>query len=118
MPYVSRNEQGVIVALHNNPMHENDLWLDVNHPEIVEFLNKKQSAKHAQAKLALSTSDDDMIRVIEDVIDLLIAKKVFMFTELPEPVQKKLGGRHKLRKEMEGLSNLMSSDEDIFKVDV
>lgn len=114
MPYVSRNDQGAIVELRNAPAHENDLWLDVNHPDVVDFLNKKQIAKKNQAKLALSTSDDDMIRVIEDVIDLLIAKKVFMFTELPEAVQKKLGGRHKLRKEMEGLSNLISSDENIF----
>lgn len=114
MPYISRNDQGVIVELHNNPTHENDLWLDVNHPEVVDFLHKNQSTKQALAKLALSTSDDDMIRVIEDIIDLLVAKQVFMFTELPEAVQRKLGGRHKLRKEMEGLSNLMCSDEDIF----
>lgn len=112
MPYVTRNARGVVVSLHNAPTHENDLWLDVHHPEVLDFLTMKQSAE--QAKLALSTSDDDMIRVIEDVIDLLIAKQVFIFTELPEAVQKKLGGRHKLRKEMEELSNLVDSDENIF----
>lgn len=113
MPYITRNAQGVIVSLHNAPAHENDLWLDVNHPEVLDFLAMKQSGE--QARLALSTSDDDMIRVIEDVIDLLIAKQVFMFTELPEAVQKKLGGRYKLRKEMEELNNIMDCYEDIFK---
>jgi hypothetical protein len=113
VPYVSRNSKGAIVSLHNAPIHENSQWLDVHHPEVMEFLAMKQSAE--QAKQSLSSSDDDMIRVIEDVIDLLMAKQVFMFTELPEQAQQKLSKRYKLRKEMEGLNNFVDSgDETIF----
>jgi hypothetical protein len=106
---------GAIVALSNSPVHESDQWLDIHHPEVEDFQSLKGSAGGAeQARRALSTSDEEMIRVIEDLIDLLIAKQVFIFTELPKPVREKLSRRHKLRKEVGELNNLMNDDEDIF----
>ncbi len=61
---------------------------------------------------ALSQSDADMVRVVEDLIDLLIEHQVFIFTDLPEPVQKKLNSRKRLRYQMNSLQNLVDENED------
>lgn len=110
MPYISRNENGTVVGLHDTPNGEQDEWLDVGDPEVFDFLKRIESSD--QAKQALSNTDSEMIRVIEDLIDLLISKNVFILTELPEAVQAKLGARKKMRKEMNALQNLISDDDD------
>jgi hypothetical protein len=46
---------------------------------------------------ALDQADRDFIRVIEDVVELLIDKGVFMFTELPPQAQAKILKRQRLR---------------------
>jgi hypothetical protein len=112
MPYVSRNDAGVIIELHNSPPHPNSQWLELDHPEVSDFLQK--IGLHEQAKRTLTLTDTEMVRVIEDLIDLLIAKQSFTFTELPKAVQDKLGTRKQLRKDINSLSNLIDTDEDIF----
>lgn len=42
-------------------------------------------------------SDASVVRVLEDLIDLLIAKQIILFTELPQDAQAKLLGRKELR---------------------
>jgi hypothetical protein len=41
-------------------------------------------------------------------------KDVFIFTELPQPVQDKLCSRKRLRNELHSLENLIGDDEGIF----
>ena len=38
----------------------------------------------------LNRLDLDMVRIIEDVIDILIDKNIMLFTDLPDPVQNKI----------------------------
>jgi len=88
-----------------------DEWLDVDHPEVAVFLQKVPSDK---AREALSATDNDMVRVIDDLVDLLVANQVLIFTELPERVQTKLLARKQLRKDVNALQNLMIDDEGLF----
>jgi len=114
MPYVTRDVAGVIIALNQAPNDQTTEWLDVNDQEIIAYNQRHQIHQHQQAKQALSASDAEMIRVIEDVIDLLIAKQVFIYTELPDAVQQKLGMRRSLRQTLNELSNLIKDDPGIF----
>ena len=59
------------------------------------------------------TSDLKLIRVIEDVIDLLIAKNVICITELPPPVQTKLMERRSLRQSLNALKLFGDDDQGI-----
>ncbi|WP_445368678.1 hypothetical protein ACH5Y9_04455 [Methylomonas sp. BW4-1] len=88
-----------------------DEWLDVDHPEVAVFLRQVPSDK---AREALSATDNDMVRVIDDLVDLLVANQVLIFTELPERVQTKLLARKQLRKDVNALQNLMVDDEGLF----
>lgn len=62
---------------------------------------------------ALSASDDEMIRVIDDLVDLLIAKQVLTFTELPLQAQNKLLARKQLRENVNVLRNLIGEEESL-----
>lgn len=107
MPFIVRNQAGAIVQLRDS----GDEWLDVDHPEVAVFLQQVPSDK---AREALSATDNDMVRVIDDLVDLLVANQVLIFTELPERVQTKLLARKQLRKDVNALQNLMIDDEGLF----
>ena len=72
--------------------------------EILEFLNKNVDTD-PWVKL-LSLSDIGIIRILEDLIDLLIRKNIILFTELPEEAQAKIRERKRVRKRL-GPDNLM-----------
>jgi hypothetical protein len=78
---------------------------------VVVFL---QQLPNDKVKQALSATDNDMVRVIDDLVDLLVANQVLIFTELPERVQTKLLARKQLRKDVNALQNLMIDDEGLF----
>jgi hypothetical protein len=111
MPYIKRNEQGEIAQLLDAPMGENSEWLEVNNSSVVDFLQKATEASDVKGSLA--SSDSDMVRVVEDLVDILMEKQVFVFTELPEAVQNKLNARRRLRHEVNAISNLIGEEDDI-----
>jgi hypothetical protein len=57
----------------------------------------------------LSLSDTGIIRILEDLIDLLIRKNIILFTELPEQAQAKISDRKMLREGI-GPDHLMVDD--------
>ena len=111
MPYVYRNGEGGITYLLDSPNSDADEWLELEHPDVVTFMGHED--REEQLKESLNTSDGDMARVLEDVIDILMEKQVFNFTELPEAVQDKLNMRKKLRHDVSALSNLINDDDNI-----
>jgi len=105
MPYVFRNSDGRIIGLSDEVPDGGAEELALSDPEVLEFLEK--------AKQELSSTDADTIRVIEDLVDVLIQKKLILLTDLPVPAQQKLTERQKIRHEMNVLDNLMVDEEDI-----
>lgn len=67
----------------------------------------------ASKQSALNESDLALIRVIEDLIDVLIHKDVLRFTDLPDRVQAKLLERRKLRGSMRSLDLLGDGQDTI-----
>ncbi len=59
---------------------------------------------------ALDATDQDLIRVLEDVVDLLIAKGLILFTELPVDAQQKIMRRQQMRSAMGSTLDLISED--------
>lgn len=112
MPYVVRNNAGAIVELRDTPSGSGAQWLEITDPEVTNFVQLVSPPDQVNRKL--SSTDYEMVRVVEDLVDLLIAKQVFIFTELPEAVQEKLSARKHLRKDMQSLNNLIGGDDDIF----
>ena len=100
MPHVQRNTDGSIAALTAEAGATAE-FLPAEHPEVLQFLSRRpDSGSPDSGGLALLLEDLKLIRVIEDVIDLLISKNVIIFSELPIAVQQKIlkkrGYREKL----------------------
>ena len=94
MPYVRRTDDGQIIALFQTPETDGQEFLPTNAPEIAAFLGESSEAR------LFSKSDEDLIRVLEDLIDVLISKNVFRLTDLPGPAQEKLLSRKRLRQQL------------------
>jgi hypothetical protein len=57
--------------------------------------------------------DIDLVRVLEDVIDLLVARGVFRFTDLPESAQQKLLFRKTLRSHWQAVPDPLDDDNGL-----
>lgn len=53
-----------------------------------------------------------MGRVLEDLIDCLIDKRLIFVTDLPSDALQKISQRRDLRKEMQAVAGLISDDTD------
>jgi len=108
MPYIQRGPDGKILAVSNDSLSEPSEQISSDAPELRAFFNTLE-----QQDSVFETSDLKLIRVIEDVIDLLIAKNVICITELPPPVQTKLMERRSLRQSLNALKLFGDDDQGI-----
>ncbi|MFH1215068.1 MAG: hypothetical protein V1706_01055 [Pseudomonadota bacterium] len=102
MPYVERDQRGVIVALRQTPTEKATELKSMMDEEILAFLGKSGDAD-SWIQL-LSMTDIGIIRILEDLIDLLVKKNIILFTELPDEAQKKIRERKRVRLHMENES--------------
>ncbi len=107
MPYVSRDENNQIIAIFSEPQTENQEFLENDNIEILEFISQDNKD---EKQLFLSKSDIELIRVLEDLVDLLTEKHVILFTDLPVAAQNKLLQRKSVRKSMQ--HSLIDTDEE------
>lgn len=115
MPYVLKDSEGKIVAVSANQTDTVNEWVDDDSHELKTYLLDLALGKEsADPKIvrALSESDLAMIRVVEDVVDLLIEQNLLRFTDLPIAAQEKLMQRRSLRTNMNSLA-LMSDEGDV-----
>lgn len=105
MPHVIRNPDGEIVGLSEGPQGDNAEELALSHPDVQAFLET--------ARDRLSTSDSETIRVIEDIVDVLIQKKLILLTDLPLAAQQKLSERQGMRSDLNVLGDLIVDEDDI-----
>ncbi|MFU8789646.1 MAG: hypothetical protein ACNA7G_11500 [Methylobacter sp.] len=110
MPYALQDDAGKILALYDRPEDMNAHWLDDDAPAVVSF--KQGLLESAKTAKQLAASDMELIRVLEDVVELLIKKQIFVFTDLPEFAQAKLSKRQKMRSDMVSLTSLIGNDDD------
>ncbi len=111
MPYVQRNKSGEIIALHRVANKHATEILALNNEEVISFL--LVSASEEKTREFLSQTDTEMIRVVEDIIELLVQKNLILFTELPIKAQEKFIGRRKLREKIDPEEQLLIDDEHI-----
>jgi len=109
MPYVRRDLEGQVSALLQAPEADAQEFLPSHHPEIAKFLDKPIEPE------LFDKLDEDLIRVLEDLIDVLINKNLLRLTDLPEAAREKLLSRKNLRQHLSQhrLNNLIDSDQGL-----
>lgn len=109
MPFVKRSNSGVIIALSQEKNSECLEEINSADAELKIFI---QSV--AQEQTLMTKSDLDFVRVVEDLVDLLVAKNYILFTELPEKAQEKIKLRQELRGKINCSLDLLPDDDDSF----
>lgn len=103
MRYVNRDGAGMVVAV--------SLIEDAAHPEALPDDSPELAAFGPGVTSGdLTGTDMRLVRVLEDLIDVLISKEVIRFTDLPGVAQEKLLERRSLRHARGGLK-LLDDDE-------
>jgi len=67
---------------------------------------------HPDKVNALSQTDTSLVRVLEDLIDVLITRGVIQFTDLPEAAQAKLLERRETRASLNDRLQLFPTGDD------
>jgi len=110
MPYVIRDTEGRIMAVSHEGGDDFLEKLASDDEELVAFLRRLDPGSDRPERL--ESTDLSFVRVLEDVIELLIARNVIRFTDLPEAAQQKMSQRQKLRDALRPHLDLLDDDRD------
>lgn len=89
MPYLKRNDDGDIIAVSR---------VELEGFESLQFDDMTELISSVEKTLkALSKADLEFIRVIEDLVMLLVEQSQIQLTDLPEPAQRKILERQRMR---------------------
>ncbi len=104
MLYVLRDAAGEILSLHRTPVagaHS----IAADHPDVAAFLGRSPDQQQ------FASLDAGLVRVLEDLIDVLIRRNVLNFTDLPPEAQAKLFDRKHFREGMQAHSLKLFGDQ-------
>ncbi len=116
MPYVLRGPDGKIDAIFQSPREGANEEIQADDPEVMAFLSlgvAETELEMRQARERLKSSDLELVRVFEDLIEILIDKGVILITDLPDAAQEKLMERHRLREKLVFLYELPDGESDV-----
>lgn len=113
MPYIQRDSNGTIIAIHKECQPNTRLSTTLD-ADVLEFILGPLS-EGDKTVLELFESDLQFIRVLEDLIGILIEKNLVLYTDFPRAsmakmsLQKEL--RERIRKKLSGAALDSSGDE-------
>ncbi len=98
MLYVERNQNGLIVGIHKEPTAQANESISIMDNEVIEFLNS--TGINESFKTIFNILDQNIIRVLDDLIELMVEKKIILFTDLPFEAQEKIKERKIVRQKI------------------
>ncbi len=110
MLYADRNEEGTIIGISTYPTKSDDQ--PISNDELTEFIAESTNNKTLLALIRVL--DLGVIRVLEDLVDLLIKKNIILFSDLPPDAQQKLAKRKVVRKQIQQDPPIIQEEEDFF----
>ena len=105
MPYIKRDEAGQIISVSLSQESDDQEFIDAENAQLAAFFEDARASADS-----LRESDSDLVRVLEDLIEMLTAKGIILFTELPESAQQKIMLRKRLRKDRTNSLDLLGED--------
>lgn len=106
--YVKRDAAENIAMVSRQANAECSEWVEPDDAELRAFL---EGGRPAHERL-LEASDRELVRVVEDLVEVLVDKGVIRFTDLPEAAQRKLRSRRDLRASAARLDLMAEEDEE------
>jgi hypothetical protein len=103
MVFIKRDSDNKIIAVYDKKTKDVTEELGQDDKEVTEFLMKC----NLQTQSDLLKSDLELIRVVEDLIQILIAKNVISITDFPIAAIEKLSQRGKIRVEYKSVTGIV-----------
>lgn len=103
MVYIKRDADNNIIAIYDKKSDDVTEELEQDDKEVVDFLARC----NLESQSELLKSDLEMIRVVEDLVQILISKNVIAITDFPIAAIQKLSQRGKIRSEYTSLSDII-----------
>jgi len=91
MPYVHRNAHGEIESLHRAATLDASEYLPQASDEVQRFFGREDNTD------AYTRLDADVVRVLEDLLEVLLGKGLLRITDLPPAAQAKFFARKEHR---------------------
>lgn len=113
MPYVARNAEGTIVAVSLVATAEIAEHVEPDSRELHDFLAHMRKGELTDTLEWLVESDLKMVRVLEDLIEVLIQRNVINFTDLPLAAKNKLLQRRSLRESLDALNLIGDEGQEL-----
>jgi hypothetical protein len=108
MRHVVRNAQGQVQSVHLEPVPGSEP-LPREHPEVRAFVSGTDEGA------SFESLDAGLVRVLEDLVDALLARNILRITDLPIEAQQKLFERKSFRSsQQQSALNLFGSAQDGF----
>lgn len=113
MLYIERNAAGEIDNIEFSP-GEGREEISLHDPKLKEFIEHAPNSDEIVHDV-LNRLDLDMVRIIEDLIDVLIERNIILFTDLPDPVQNKILFKKTIRN-ISKKTNTFADDEELINL--
>ena len=107
MLYVQRDGQDNLVRVEAAEFEGYTQHLPADDQDILAWYSNQAIET---SLLQLRQSDQEMVRVLEDLISVLITKGIIRITDLPPAAQSKLLSRNQAREALGGLSRLIQEE--------
>ena len=113
MPFVSRDESGNIRGIFAEPTADAAEEIGPDDADLVRFLSELGLASPGTIRQLLAESDLRMVRLVDDLIDVLLDKTLIRITDLPAAAAQKYLQRQAARKRLQGIQSLVVDEKDI-----
>lgn len=110
MFYVQRDARGRLIRVEPTPYAEATENLPADHHEIQAWYTNEMVEDSLKL---LHFSDLDMIRVVDDLIQVLTDKRLISITDLPVAAQNKLNDRNRAREALSDLGQLLNEEDGL-----
>lgn len=111
MPFVKRDAKGQVTALFREQEDQAKEYLPLSHPEVQAMIGRGGETP-MEHRPEMARSDMDMIRVFEDLTDILIGKRIVVVTDFPPAAQEKIMYRKRLRSSLSPISEVLGVEDD------
>ncbi len=99
MRYVMRDDRGEIAAVFARPRNDGDEPIAMEDPELLAFVAGGDSETTLRSYLA--GTDADLMRIVEDLVNVLIDRNMILLTDFPEGARRKLLKRKAIRDKLQ-----------------
>jgi TctA family transporter len=99
MRYVARDKDNKIVAVFDRPHPAAPEMIMEDDPELLAFVTGGKTDEALRSYL--QESEGDLLRILEDLINVLIENNLILLTDFPEHAQRKLMRRQGIRQKLQ-----------------